>query len=90
MCSFTAGADYVGASQDFAIDSSVAETQVCLSVMSLEDELVEETETVAVTATGVTGGISLTGSPATLQIHSRECESTAAKHTNTPLETTIT
>ena len=48
-----------------------------MSVVTLEDDLVEEeSETVSVAISGISGGISLTGSPATLQIHSRECEST--------------
>ena len=57
------------------IDSEVAETQVCLPVLTLEDMLVEDPETVSVVATGATG-ISITGSPATLFIHSRECRLT--------------
>ena len=41
--------------------------------MTLEDELVEESETVVIAATGV-NGISLSGSPVTLEVHSREGE----------------
>ena len=41
--------------------------------MTLEDELVEESETIVIAATGIRG-ISLSGSPVTLEVHSRECE----------------
>lgn len=65
--------DYISATQQFTLDSSVTTTQVCVSIMTLEDELVEGIETISITATGVSG-ISLSGSPATLEVHSRECE----------------
>ena len=65
--------DYVRASQQFVFDSSVSATQVCMPVMTLEDELVENPETVSIVASAISG-ISLSGSPATLEIHSRECE----------------
>lgn len=48
-------------------------TQVCMSIMTLEDELVEGIETITITATGVSG-VLLSGSPATLEVHSRESE----------------
>ena len=47
--------------------------QVCLSVATLEDELVEDLETIVIAATGI-HGISVSGSPVTLEVHSRECE----------------
>lgn len=71
----SAGADYVSASQDFVFDPSMTTTQVCMSILTLEDELVEDTETISIAATGISG-LSLSGSPATLEIHSRECEPT--------------
>ena len=78
MC-FAVGTDYIAASQEFAVGSEgVAETVVCLSVLTLEDEFVEEPETVSVVATALSAtGISLAGSPASLIIHSRECELTS-------------
>ncbi|CAI8052979.1 Extracellular matrix protein 3, partial [Geodia barretti] len=68
----TGGSDYIAASQEFQIGSGIAETQVCLPVMTLEDELVEDPETLSVVVTGLTAGVSFTGSPATLLIHSNE------------------
>ena len=47
--------------------------QVCLSVATLEDELVEDLETIVIAATGIRG-ISVSGSPVTLEVHSRECK----------------
>ena len=69
----TAEIDYVSASEQFTFDSSVSTTQVCLSVVTLEDELVEDSETLVVAATGIRG-ISVSGSPVTLEVHSTECE----------------
>lgn len=43
--------------------------------MTLEDEVVEDTETVLIAATR-TSNLSLSGSPDTLEIHSKECELT--------------
>ena len=67
------GTDYISASEQFTFDSSVSTTQVCLSIVTLEDELVEESETIVIAATGV-HGISVSGSPVTVEVHSRECE----------------
>ena len=69
---YTAGTDYVSTNQQFILDSSVTTTQVCLPVITLEDEFVEELETISIIATEVSGGISISGSPVSLQIHSRE------------------
>jgi hypothetical protein len=67
----TAGTDYVSASERFTFDSSVSTKQVCLSIATLEDELVEDSETIVIAATGVRG-IAVSGSPATLEVNSRE------------------
>ena len=72
-CLHAAGTDYVSTSEQFTFDSSVSTTPVCLSVMTLEDELVEDSETIVIAATGIRG-ISVSGSPVTLEVHSRECE----------------
>ena len=48
---------------------------MCLSIATLEDELVEDSETIVIAATGVRG-IAVSGSPATLEVNSRECEPT--------------
>ena len=66
--------DYISISEQFTFDSSVSTTQVCLSVVTLEDELVEDLETVVIAATGNHHGISVSGTPVTLEVHSRECE----------------
>ena len=65
--------DYISVSEQFTFDSSVSTTQVCLFVVTLEDELVEDAETVVIAATG-NHGISVSGTPVTLEVHSRECE----------------
>ena len=67
------GTDYISASEQFTFDSSSSTTQVCLSIVTLEDELVEESETIVIAATGV-HSISVSGSPVTVEVHSRECE----------------
>ena len=72
LFAISGGSDYIAASQEFQIGYGVAETQVCLPVVTLEDELVEDPETLSVVVTGLTAGVSFTGSPATLLIHSNE------------------
>ena len=67
------GTDYISASEQFTFDSSASTTQVCLSIATLEDELIEDSETIVIAATGI-HGISVSGSPVTLEVHSRECE----------------
>ena len=72
--SSSVGSDYLSASQVFMLDSAMPDTQVCMPILTLEDDLVEQTESVLIVASSV-GGIEVSGSPTALEIHSRECES---------------
>ena len=64
--------DYISASEVFIFTPSTISTQVCMPILTLEDELVEDVETVSIAAIGTTG-IVVSGSPVSLEIHSREC-----------------
>ena len=71
--SSTVGSDYLTASQEFTFDSAMPDTQVCMPILTLEDDLVEQTESVLVVATSISGVV-VSGSPMSLEIHSKECE----------------
>ena len=56
------------------LDSAMPDTQVCMPILTLEDDLVEQTENVLILASSV-GGVIVSGSPMSLELHSRECKS---------------